>query len=389
MKSTYNSIQEEEFQNPKEVRLEGDETLVASYSSKEGSYPVYNIRIEHGFYTVYELKRKYCNHSQRIILDSEFQRENVWKPLQKAELVESILMGLPLPIFYFNQDKQGRLIVVDGRQRLTALFEYMDDQWPLKGLNVLKELNGKKFSELNPITQSQIEDYQIQAHVILPPTPDRIKFDIFDRVNRAGTQLNKQEIRNALYQGKATKFLKKIVESDAFTKATGDAFAKNSRMKDKYIVLRYIAFHLYFEGRILQYGEKYVYKDDIDELLGLTMEYMNEMSDSVLKNLYDSISNSLEKIYVTLGKDAFRLVSAKGKKTPINMNVFEVLMYLMSKVSQLDKQTKDLIALKVATIKDKSEFRDAIGDHRDNWTKVKKRFRMMDEILEEVYDKQI
>ena len=94
--------------------------------------------------------------------------------------------------------------------------------------------------------QTKIEDYQIIAHVIQPPTPDRIKFDIFDRVNRAGTQLNKQEIRNALYQGNATQLLSQLCQTSEFAEATENGFAKEVRMKDRYIVLRFIAFYLYY-----------------------------------------------------------------------------------------------------------------------------------------------
>lgn len=211
----------------------------------EQIYPMNGIKVDKGFYTIFELKRKFDSSEKRIILDSDFQREEVWNLQRKIELVESVLMGLPLPIFYFNQDKYGRLIVVDGRQRLTALFEYMDDKFSLNKLKILPQMDGLKFSDLTPIMASRIEDYQLQAHVILPPTPDRIKFDIFDRVNRGGVQLNKQEIRNALYQGQATKLLNRLVKSQAFVQATGNAFQKEKRMKDKYLINRFIAVWFY------------------------------------------------------------------------------------------------------------------------------------------------
>ena len=105
----------------------------------EDIYPNFDIKIDKGFYTVYELKRRYDAEPKRIKLDSDFQRESIWKYKQKAELIESILMGLPLPIFYFNQDKYGNLIVVDGRQRLTALFEYMDGNFSLNHLKILNQ----------------------------------------------------------------------------------------------------------------------------------------------------------------------------------------------------------------------------------------------------------
>lgn len=371
-------------EDKEEVMLDGDDDLEAAISSQESGYPMYNIKVERGFYTIFELKRKYDSNQKRIILDSDFQRESVWKPMQKAELVESILMGLPLPIFYFNQDKLGRLIVIDGRQRLTALFEYMSNAWALKGLKVLDELNGKKFQDLDPIVQAQIEDYQIQAHVIQPPTPDRIKFDIFDRVNRAGTQLNKQEIRNALYQGKATKLLNEIVQTKEFERATGKAFIKNARMKDKYLVLRFLAFELYFSGEILEEGKNYVYKNDIDELLGLTMERINEMTDGEVCELKDMTLKALDKTYQYLGEDAFRMVRGNGSRSPINMNVFEVLMHLMVCSSE-STIGKDVLNMKVREMKENEEFKDAIGNHRDSWIKVEKRYSIVNKIVEDIH----
>lgn len=127
----------------------------------EQIYPMNGIKVDKGFYTIFELKRKFDSSEKRIILDSDFQREEVWNLQRKIELVESVLMGLPLPIFYFNQDKYGRLIVVDGRQRLTALFEYMDDKFSLNKLKILPQMDGLKFSDLTPIMASRIEDYQL------------------------------------------------------------------------------------------------------------------------------------------------------------------------------------------------------------------------------------
>lgn len=377
---------EEKQRDIAEAELEGDDSLNAGLSDIEGGYPMYHIKVERGFYTIYELKRKYDKADKRIILDSDFQREDVWKPIQQAELIESILMGLPLPIFYFNQDKVGRLIVVDGRQRLTALFEFMSNQWALKGLKVLDELNGKKFSDLEPIVQSQIEDYQIQAHVIQPPTPDRIKFDIFDRVNRAGTQLNKQEIRNALYQGKSTRLLNELVAMDVFREATDGAFVYNPRMKDRYIVLRYLAFHLYLKKELKLNGAAYEYKNDIDELLGLAMEQINKMEDGAVEELKSLVTDSLQKTIDILGENAFRLIHANGRRSPVNMNVFEVVMYLMSKVGSEEEGIKGKLAQAVNALKEDAEFREMIGNHRDNWQKVKARFDMADAILEGLYD---
>ena len=182
------------------------------------------VKVDKGFFTIFELKRRYDNTPKRVILDSNFQRDDVWSHVRQAELIESILMGLPLPIFYLNQDRYGRLVVVDGRQRLTAMFKYMNNEYALQKLKIMSELNGKHFDELEPVQRAQIEDFQLQAHIILPATPENIKYDIFDRVNRGGVQLNHQEIRNAMYGGKSTELLQKVAESECFRMHEGQVF---------------------------------------------------------------------------------------------------------------------------------------------------------------------
>lgn len=359
-------IEEEVLDNENEIEINGQ--------SEEQIYPMDSIKVEKGFYTIFELKRRYDAAEKRIILDSDFQRDTVWNRDRKAELVESVLMGLPLPIFYFNQDKYGRLIVVDGRQRLTALFEFMDDKYALKNLKVIPELNGLKFSKLSPILMSRLEDYQLQAHVIIPPTPDRIKFDIFDRVNRGGVQLNKQEIRNALYQGKATKMLSDIVKTDIFANATGNAFKNERRMKDKYLITRLVTLMLYREDRILDDdGRLYEYKGDIDDFLGRGMDAINNLSDKEVKNLKEKVKCLLGMSFAYLGGDAFR-IRRNGKKSPINMNVFETIMLIFLSIQGelLDMETVDR---EISIFIQSDEFLDSIGNHRDSAVKLNWRIK--------------
>ena len=346
----------------------------------EQIYPMNGIKVDKGFYTIFELKRKFDSSEKRIILDSDFQREEVWNLQRKIELVESVLMGLPLPIFYFNQDKYGRLIVVDGRQRLTALFEYMDDKFSLNKLKILPQMDGLKFSDLTPIMASRIEDYQLQAHVILPPTPDRIKFDIFDRVNRGGVQLNKQEIRNALYQGQATKLLNRLVKSQAFVQATGNAFQKEKRMKDKYLINRFIAVWFYRQGLIFEDDRSpYIYKDDIDELLGKGLDCLNHMAEDELKQVKTLVLTTLEKSYYYLGGDAFRLMK-DGRRTPINMNVFETTMYALMYIPEKNPLIKGAVKEKMVTFFEMPKFRENIGNHRDSAAKLKWRLDQAEKI---------
>lgn len=363
-----------------EIVIDNQNELDVNNQEEEQIYPMNGIKVDKGFYTIFELKRRYDAPQKRIILDSDFQRESVWNHQRKAELVESVLMGLPLPIFYFNQDKYGRLIVVDGRQRLTALFEYMDDGFVLDKLKILPKLNGLKFSGLPPMMASRLEDYQLQAHVILPPTPDRIKFDIFDRVNRGGVQLNKQEIRNALYQGEATAMLNRLAKSKEFIEATGNAFEKEKRMKDKYLLNRFIAAYLFRHNLILEDdGSIYEYKDDIDELLGKALEVINSMDSEKVHVVENVVLSTLQKSAYYMGKDAFRLMK-EGRRTPINMNVFETVMFALVFVPDTATGRHDEVNRMISGLINDSEFRDNIGNHRDSATKLKWRLNRAEEI---------
>lgn len=350
------------------------------------------IKIDKGFYTIYELKRKFEKNPSQVILDSDFQRNSVWKLQQKRELIESVLMGLPLPIFYFNEDKAGRLIVIDGRQRLTTFFEFLNPRngFALDNLKILGHLNKKKFKDLDPNLQTKIEDYQIIAHVIQPPTPDRIKFDIFDRVNRAGTQLNKQEIRNALYQGNATQLLSQLCQTSEFAEATENGFAKEVRMKDRYIVLRFIAFYLYYNQQlyVVSNGERlrYQYIGDIDELLGLTMEYLNICDQPQLTKIKNITIECLRKVSYYLGANAFRLTDVmsdgKIKRYPININIFETVMLGMTYLPDHKESIRRSVYEAINSLKDSYTFRDSLNNHRDGEAKVAARYRMIRKTME-------
>lgn len=365
---------------------------ISADSDDKRVYPMKSIKVEKRFYTFFELYRKFKKTPTQIIMDSDFQRKEVWFLQQKRELIESILMRLPLPIFYFNQDRSGRLIVIDGRQRLNAVFSFINNEFSLDKLKILPEFNKMRFRDLSALHQSDIEDYQAIAHVILPDTPDRVKFDIFDRVNRAGTKLNKQEIRNALYQGYATRLLNEIVDSSEFSKATEDAFKKDTRMKNRYLVIRFLAFYL-FQNDLLYKSkmkrELYQYSGDIDDFLGTTMEFINHMSASEVDKLKTTTLDALKKVSEYIGENAFRLVKiedGKVKRYPINMNIFETLLYGMTLIPENTSVDTDALKEKVNSLKNDDLFLDSLNNHRDSESKVQLRFNMIQKSVGECYD---
>ena len=342
-------------------------------------YPNATVKISKVQYSIFELKRKYEDVSrQDIVLDPDFQREDVWKSKkQKSELIESILMGIPIPMIYLFETKDGKKEVVDGRQRITTLIEYLNDKFKLAELKMLSDLNGKYFKDLEHILQAKIEDYQIMAYVIQPPTPERVKFDIFDRVNRGGTQLNNQEMRNALYQGNATKLLKELSNMEIFKKATGNSI-KQTRMKDKYIILRFVGFYLLYTHKL-----EIEYKSNIDDFLAYVMEYLNKV-DNYKDILYikDIFEKSMNISYKIFKEDGFRFDTYNQNRRPINMPLFESLSFLYTQICE----NIDLKILKQNIIELKKKFDESeyFTNSVDSSTNVSYRFRKVIETKEEL-----
>ena len=137
-----------------------------------------------------------------IDLMPDFQRSgDLWNRPKMSRLIESILLRLPLPIFYFDVSDQDKWVVIDGLQRLSAIKKFIvDDNLKLGSLEFLKELDNKRYSELGRSYQRIIEETQILTYQVEAQTPKEVKYSIFNRINTGGLSLNLQEVRQALNQ---------------------------------------------------------------------------------------------------------------------------------------------------------------------------------------------
>ncbi len=357
--------------------------MVGLNGSSEKVYPNAKVRVEKAQFSAVHLRRL-IEVRKELILNPDFQRNNVWKHRQECELIESILMGIPLPIIYLFELPDGRKQVVDGRQRITAILKFLNNDLELRDLKMLPELNWKRFVELDSQMQGVFEDYQLQFYIIQPPTPERVKYDIFDRVNRGGTKLNNQEMRNALYGGKATALINGIAKADYFKKAVDGVSAKH--MKDRYLVLRAIAFYLWrkFPDKIeAQNGRPIDYKSDIDDFLAKMMMFLNSNADDEIFHLcQEAMERSMKSCRKILGQDAFRFPPKDVRRRPINMPLFEMLMYLFAnpEVAQRPKRAKQLVKQYKAT----NDYLTRFGGAVDATPNVIARYEDAEALLNEI-----
>jgi len=276
--------------------------------------------------------------------NTSFQRKaGLWKKAQKSQLIESILLQIPLPSFYFDASDDDNWLIIDGLQRLSTIKEYIvEETLLLTGLEFLHEFKGKRFSELPRPLQRRIEETNINAYLVSPTTPKNVKFNIFKRLNTGGLALEAQEIRNALYQGKATKFIDELAKLDSFTIAT-DGSIKAERMQDRELCLRYVAFT---ELSLDKHFGK-----DLEEFLNNTMDYLNNLNDEKLDEIREKFDSTMKICREIFGKHAFRKMYKDDKRRPVNKALFDTWSYVISKLDTYEvemlitfkKELKELV----------------------------------------------
>lgn len=178
-----------------------------------------------------------------IDLYPEFQpRAGLWNPIEQSRLIESLLIRVPIPAFYFDAGDERRWLVIDGLQRLTALKLFaVERKLKLKGLEYLADLNGKAFDDLPRHHQRRILETPVTAFLLREGCPPAVKLNIYRRINTGGQTLDPRQIRHALNQGPATRFLKLLAGSKDFKAAVGDL---GSGLEAQDCVLRVLAFRL-------------------------------------------------------------------------------------------------------------------------------------------------
>jgi hypothetical protein len=310
-----------------------------------------------------------------IRTDPDFQRNVVWKPGQKSRFIESILLNVPIPPIYVNQDVSGEYVLVDGLQRTTTLQHFVNDKFPLSGLQILWGLENQRFSQLESRLQTRIEDRKLFVFVIKPSVPMSAVYDIFYRINSGGTQLNRQEIRNCLFAGASTRLLKQLAESQEFLQATDHGFSP-TRMKDREAVLRCIAFS--------EFDYEKDYRGDMDDFLKMVMEQINDKKTdgSWLGKTERAFSRVMQITFAVFGRNNFRPTSDDGRGR-INVALMEaVYRFFAAHIRDTSlRAKKERLSSNYRRLCGDPGFVDSIQRSTGDRQRVLTRFRLADEIL--------
>jgi len=306
--------------------------------------------------------------NNEIDLQPDFQRaSDLWDATKKSRLIESILLGLPLPSFYFNAEVNKKWSVIDGLQRLCSIKDFIFDpteedvknhkeKLKLVGLEFLAEYTGKTFDELEREDKRRISGHKITVNIIDKETPTKVKYIIFKRVNAAGMELTPQEMRYALNQGIAARFVAELAKLEGFKKATCYTIPEK-RMEDRDFVTRFIAFYM------LDY--KTQYEGELDRFLNLAMEELSHSTEDKRKEIKHAFIRSMDLAYEIFEDDAFRKRFNEGdKRNPISKAVFDTISVNFAKLTdeEIDLLIKGKVEFKkrLITLFNEEYFRKSI-----------------------------
>ncbi len=339
------------------------------------------IKIDTKHVTV-DLIMKRINQNE-IDLNPDFQRNSgIWDRTRQSRLIESLLLRIPIPVFYMAADNEDNWLVVDGLQRLDTLTSFLNTKTlSLQGLQYLKDFQGCSYNSLPRPMQRRIDATQLYCHVIQPGTPPEVMFNVFNRINTGGKPLLPQEIRHALNPGRAREFINELAQDPRFLKAT-DHGVSAKRMADRECVLRFVAFHSRFEE----------YRGDLDGFLVIAMRALNDpTADAKLDLLRDDFRAAMQLAFDLFGSDAFRRPPRHGgsRRAPINKPLFESWAVNLARIHRLEgrerlvqrrRQVKD----RFAALMDDDEFEQSISIGTQWSTRVKIRFARIRDLLQEV-----
>lgn len=316
---------------------------------------------------------------KEIDLAPDFQRQkDIWQLGEKSRLIESLLLRIPIPVFYVAADREDKWQVVDGIQRISTIHAYVNGDFPLRGLQYLDDYIGTRYPDLPRAMQRRISETQLVINVIDPGTPEEVMFNVFHRINTGGTALRNQEIRHALYPGPVRDYLKELSICPEFLRATNGSVS-SKRMVDRECVLRFLAFRI-------EPWEKYS-SNDLDGYLGAAMEKINAMDATereVVATVFKTAMNGAADIF---DDGAFRKPHTSGKKRPISKALFETWSVGLARCSTAELRTlarrKKKVKRQFGELLDEDHELDrAISYSTGIPTRVKKRFRAIDELIQ-------
>lgn len=325
-----------------------------------------------------------------IDLNPKFQRRNAWQDSRRSKLIESIIMGYPIPEIVLAEDpsRKKSFIVIDGKQRLLSIAGFIDHEgfnyWntpSLKQLNVCKSLNGLSYAELPETNLREFENSSLRCTVITNYSDIQVLYDIFYRLNSGSVALSSQELRQVLNRGDFGDYLIEITNNTNILHNAMGLKEPDTRLRDVEIILRVFSFYLYaadYKGNLRRFLDDSMHK--------VTKDWTN--METVIRELYEKMNTSVQLLGKVFGDIKF--VGRKYKngsfETRFNKALFEVeVFYFMHLDNTILSQKEAFISAFKKLSSDDTDFMALIESSTKNMENYKVRYNRIEQLINNTF----
>lgn len=332
--------------------------------------------VDYNLSTLAEITR-----DKTIDLAPRYQRRFRWDAQRQSKLIESFLMNVPIPPIFLNEDSYGQYSVIDGKQRLTAVTEFMLGRLRLSGLTVFSDINGLTFDELPSKLQAVLKTRPtLRAVIVLRQSDVDVKFEVFRRLNTGGVKLNAQEIRNSTYPGTTNNLILDLSEHPELHAALGIKVKAKSplyrEMRDAEFVVRYLTFRDSWQD--VSGGMR----REMDRFMA---EHQNETESWILDSKRDFLE-AVASVVAAFGTYAFRRwqPDAGTWRKQVLASLFDAQMFACRDWNEQDlvDNQPDLIRGMKKLFKS-AEFRKSIDAATNTPSYFKRRIELVSEMIEQ------
>jgi hypothetical protein len=319
-----------------------------------------------------------------INFDTEYQREgNLWKGNKPSRLIESILLGLRLPAFYFEEISKKEWNIIDGLQRCWVIKNFcVDETFALNDLEFLSRFDGSKFkySDFNFEIKRDIRMLPITVNVVDKGSPDDVKYILFKRLNSGGMELTNQEVRNAVYNGVAINTIKSMLPKFQWLVENR---ISNERKEAEDFIARYAAFY------VTPYAS---YEPDLDKFINKALGIIRDVyTQGQREKMVRDFDKAMEVANAIFGNDAFRKrYDPNAMRGRINKAYFEVIANVFARLSDKDAEMlilqKETLKHNLIKIMHNDGFNRSLSSATGNKEAVNKRFSWFEIVVRHSID---
>lgn len=313
-------------------------------------------------------------------LQPDYQRNLVWDLKRKSALIESLLLNIPIPAFYFDEDSTGKKSVIDGLQRLSTIHQYVNEKFRLRNLQYLSSCEGKLFSELDIKYRTKIFETMLVVNILDERCSPMIKMDIFRRVNTGGIHLNPQEIRNIMADSDVRKLLVDMSTCNEFILATNGK-VNDIRMGAQELCLRYITILSSFNWNL----NDFEYYHGLIKMMDACILTLNKADVQKLEIILKQFKRVMHQCHMILEEYSFCKLDNKR----INKSLFTswaIVLCYYNLEDNLIVMNKEKIRKKYfETLQNDREFYNSITSSTGSRKYISYAIRVIRKILEECY----